>query len=281
MATALGVLACLALVGPAAASPTVTACTGSLSAVTVEDLVVPAGAACSVTDVTVTDDVRVEPSATLHATDTSFEIGGEVTVETDGEFSVISSSSVNLGTTFTAGEGIRVESGGALVIAITNLHIGGNVVVSRAQVAALVRIPFVGSSGSVGGDVIVRETDSVAVLGLEIEGRVSIRGSGVAGLDVGSNTIADSLSIEHNTIVGVHAFAIFAVAFNTVGRNLRVVGNDATTASEPPFVGGNVVTNGNLACHSNVPDLINTEPDGTLDVNTVLSGHKLGQCAAL
>jgi hypothetical protein len=279
LVTALGVLACLALVGPAGAAPTVTTCTDSLSDVTVEDLVVPAGATCRITDVTVTNDVLVEPNATLEARDTSFEIGGDVTVETAGVFSV--STSENLGTTFTAGGGIRVETGATLEIGGTNLHIGGSVVARGARLVGLARIPFIGSTGSVGGDVIVREaTGAVAIEGLEIGGRVSIRGSGIS-LAVGDNEIAESLSVEHNTIVGLERFSILSLMFNTVGGTLRVVGNDAMAASEPPRVGGNVVSNGNLACHSNVPDLTNTDPDGTVHVNTVLSGHKLGQCAAL
>jgi hypothetical protein len=124
-------------------------------------------------------------------------------------------------------------------------------------------------------------TTFVSLRGLSIGGHVHVQGSGDAGLDVGDNTIAGSLLVGNNTIVGSVTLALFVIDFNTVGRNLLVVGNDATNASEPPFVGGNVVTNGNLVCQANVPALLNTEHDGTVDVNTVLSGKKLGQCAAL
>jgi hypothetical protein len=64
---------------------------------------VPSGAVCNVENATVTGDVRVDSTGTLDATDTSFDVGGGIAVATDGTLRVVSSETVNLGTTFTVG----------------------------------------------------------------------------------------------------------------------------------------------------------------------------------
>jgi hypothetical protein len=108
---------------------------------------------------------------------------------------------------------------------------------------------------------------------------VFVHGSGAEnGLNIGGNDIAGTASFINNTAVGASQKSKFGFFENTVGRNLVIVGNDATLAYEPMFVGSNVV-GGNLVCFGNVPDLTNDPPGGPFP--NAVDGRRLGQCADL
>lgn len=237
-----------------------TVCTGEISG-TVGTLVVPPGAECTSSNLVVQGAVSVQGNGTLRVGG-----GGQCLVEEPGTF-------------ITTG-GVTVAAGGALFVGGTTIDIGGDVTALGARGFGLVKTPCVGARGTVRGGIIVSRAASVSISGLQIGKNVSVSFSGDDGLEVGVNEIAGTLSVQNNRIVGAESPSIFAVHFNTVGRGMAIIGNDARRAIVPPLVGANTVTTGNLLCASNVPPPTNLDFDVVLP-NTVLRGLKLGQCAGL
>ena len=225
-------------------------CSGEITG-TVDSLVVPSGATCLATDLTVAGNVTVKPGATLQAQGA-----------------------------FTVGGGISVASGATLGVASTHIDITGTIAANNALGIGLVKIPLVGASGTLGGDLSVSGTTSVSVLGLTIGGDLLVDNSGAEGLELGANEVDGTLNVQNSVVVGNSGPSLFAIHSNAVGRRMSVLNNDATGAFEPPFVGGNSIAAGNLVCYGNVPALTNDRL-GDVSPNHVLSGKKLGQCAGL
>jgi hypothetical protein len=250
------VLAVLAVtgsfVGTAAAHDDPTMCSGQLSGVTVERLVVPVGQTCTATDVTVSEDVRVRQDATLDATN--------IVVD----------------------DGVRVGAGGSLLIGGMTNEIGDDVIARDAVRVGLSRSGLIGSSFHVGGDVVVTGAEQgVGIGGLTVEGDIVVRRSGAEnGIGVNGNVVGGSILIVNNTIVGAERPSDIDVFGNTVEDDLVVSHNDATNAFEPTFVGSNTIVDGDLVCRHNIPEVVNDPPGGPFP-NTVLAGRKLGQCADL
>lgn len=243
----------------AAPDPAVS-CSATLTG-TVSALVVPSGATCTASHLVVTGDVTIEPGATLQSAEpwqcdpalaNPFTVGGRITIAADG----------------------------VLMVRSTALSVGDDVRAQAARTLVLVRIPCQGATGVVGGDVLAGGTKAVSVLGLHVGGSVFVGNSGANGIEVGSNDITSGLWVQNNTVIGAQSPSPFSVGDNRVARGVVIVGNDATGAYVPPFVGANTVTNGNLVCEHNTPDLTDQTPDDTLP-NEVPAGQKLGQCRGL
>ena len=261
-----GVTAALLVLSPATVEvrpltpAQVTICTGDVSG-TVGTLVIPSGAECTSLSLVVAGRVIVQRDATLRING-----GGQCTTPEPG--------------TFITRGGISVAPGGALFVGGTNIEIGGDIVARDARGVAIVKTPCQVARGVVHGNVIVEGADTIAILGLQIDESVLVTGSGDEGLEVGVNAISGKLSLQNNRVVGAESPSIFAVHFNSVGRGMVIVANDAVGAIVPPLVGANTITTGNLVCANNVPALTNRDFDVILP-NTVVEGVKLGQCAGL
>lgn len=241
-----------AFAGTAQAHDDPTVCSGQLSGVTVERLVVPVGSTCTATDVIVNEDVRVRHDATLDATN------------------------------IVVADGVRVGAGGSLLIGGMTNEIGDDVVARDAVRVGLSRSGFIGSSFHVGGDVVVTGAEQgVGIGGLTVEGDIVVRRSGAEnGIGVSANVVGGSILIVNNTIVGAERPSDIDVFGNTVEDDLVVSHNDATGAFEPTFVGSNTIVGGDLVCRHNIPEVVNDPPGGPFP-NTVLAGRKVGQCADL
>lgn len=227
-----------------------TSCTGVLTGVTVQALVVPSGETCTLTDVTVSDRVIVEEEATLLATD------------------------------IVVGEDIRARSGATLSIGGTHVEIGGDVDARDAVRVGLARAPVVGATVNIGGDVTVgRAERGVHLSGLTVDGDVRVSRSGAElGVTVQFSVIGGKAVIVDNTIVGEEFRSAFFIIGNTVSDDLIFSRNDATNAFEPSLLVANVVVHGDLVCRNNVPGVRDNRP-GLETPNQVLEGDKIGQCA--
>jgi hypothetical protein len=252
-------LSALALAGAAGAMPAkkepkpakTGVCTGTVTGPVAGDLVVPQGATCNASGAVVQRRVRVGRDATLTA-----------------------------GGAFRAGRGIDVARGATLQLIGTQIAIGGHVVAHGAKKVALVREPFTGSNGTIGGSVMLFRTADVSVLSLTIAGKVLVRGGGAEGVEVGASRIFRSLDVTRARMLHPAHPRVFSIHSNIVSSHVRVSSNDATGAISPLFIGGNRLLRGNLTCRGNVPTPVNSGPDGT-EPNVVLHGRKRGQCAAL
>jgi hypothetical protein len=252
-------LSALALAGAAGATPEkkkpkpakTAVCTGTVTGPVAGDLVVPKGATCNASGAVVQKRVRVRGDATLTA---------------DGAFS--------------AGKSIDVARGATLQLIGTQIAIGGNVLANGAKKVALVREPFAGSNGTIGGSVMLFKTADVSVLSLTIGGKVVVRGGGAEGVEVGASRIFRSLEVTRARMLRPAHPRVFSIHSNIVSRHVRVSNNDATGAISPLFIGGNRLVKGNLTCRGNVPKPVNSGPGGT-EPNLVLHGRKRGQCASL
>jgi hypothetical protein len=226
-------------------------CVGTITGPVAGDLVVPPGATCDAGGAVVKRRVRVGRNATLTA-----------------------------GGSFRAGGRIDVAPGATLQLIGKQLRIGGDVEAHGAKKVALIRQPLAGSSGIIGGSVLLFRTADVSVLSLTIGGRVLVQGGGAEGVEVGASRIFRSLDVTGARLLRPSNPRVFSIHANIVSRHVNVIGNNATGAIEPLFVGGNRLLNGHLTCRRNVPAPVNSGPGGT-QPNLVLHGRKRGQCAAL
>ena len=228
-----------------------TVCAGTVSGVVAGDLVVPQGSSCNASGAVVRRRVYVNRNATL---------------TTDGAFSV--------------GRGIDVARGATLQVVGTQIAIAGHVRAHGAKKVALIREPRAASSGVVGGTVMLSKTEDISVLSLTIGGGVRVHGGGGEGVEVGANRIFLSLDVMGARMLRPRQPRVFSIHSNVVSRHVRVLGNNATGASSPLFVGGNRLLRGHLTCRRNVPAPVNSGPGGT-EPNVVRHGAKRGQCASL
>jgi hypothetical protein len=227
-----------------------TSCAGTLSDVTVQRLVVPAGETCTLTNVTVADRATVSQDATLLATEV--DVGGD----------------------------IRVRPRGTLRIQGLHVEIGGDVIAHDPPGFGLGRAAIIGATFHVAGDVVVSGADRGAGLsGVTVDGDVKISKSGAEhGVTLQLNEIGGKAEIVDNTIVGEEFKSAFFIIGNTVSDDLIFSRNDATNAFEPSLIVGNVVLHGDLVCRNNVPGVSDNRP-GLETPNQVLEGDKVGQCA--
>jgi len=233
---------------PAKKSPL---CTSTVTGPVAADLVVPPGATCDASGAVVQGRVRVGRNATLSAT-----------------------------SAFRARRAIAVSRGATLQLVGTQLSIGGNVEAHGAKKVALVREPFAGSRGTIGGSILLFDTADVSLLSLTIGGGVLVRGGGGEGVEVGASRLFRSLEVTGARMLHPAQPRVFSVRSNIVSRHVTVSRNNATGAISPLFVGGNRLLNGNLTCRRNVPAPVNRGPGGTKR-NVVMHGAKRGQCASL
>ncbi|HKH31684.1 MAG TPA: hypothetical protein VKA45_11560 [Gaiellaceae bacterium] len=233
---------------PAKKSPL---CTSTVTGPVAADLVVPPGATCDASGAVVQGRVRVGRNATLSAT-----------------------------SAFRARRAIAVSRGATLELVGTQLSIGGNVEAHGAKKVALVREPFAGSRGTIGGSILLFDTADVSLLSLTIGGGVLVRGGGGEGVEVGASRLFRSLEVTGARMLHPAQPRVFSVRSNIVSRHVTVSRNNATGAISPLFVGGNRLLNGNLTCRRNVPAPVNSGLGGTKR-NVVMHGAKRGQCASL
>ncbi len=226
-------------------------CTGTISGVVAGDLIVPQGASCDASAAIVERGVRVGRGATLKA-NASFGAGGS----------------------------IDVDRGATLQLIGTKIAIGGRVEAHGARKVALILEPLVGSSGTVGGSLLLFKTGEVSVVSLAVAGTVVVRGGGAEGVEVDSNRILRTLDVTEVRLRHPQHARGFSIHSNTVGGSVRVSNNDARGAMSPLFVGGNRLLKGSLACFGNVPAPVNRGLRGR-ERNVVRHGVKRGQCARL
>lgn len=225
-----------------------TSCSGALTGVTVQALVVPADQTCTLSNVTVSEGVSVEQDATLTATD------------------------------IVVGDDVRVRSGGQLGVGGAVVEIGDDVVAHDPSRVSLFRS---GGTFRVGGDVRITGADERGVFlsGVTIDGDVRVSRSGAElGVTLQFSVIGGSAAIVDNTIVGEEFRSAFFIIGNTVTDDLIFSRNDATNAFEPSLLVGNTVLHGDLVCRNNVPGVVDSRP-GLETPNVVLEGDKIGQCA--
>ena len=136
----------------------------------------------------------------------------------------------------------------------------------------LAREPFVGSSGTVGGNVIVSDTALVSVLDMTIAGSVLVHGGGGEGMEVGKKTRSVARSRSSGPATQPQSPNVFAIHDNIVERNVLVLNNVATGAPEPALRRCEHADRGQPhLCFNNVPDPVNHDVDTTYP-NVVLDG---------
>jgi hypothetical protein len=234
---------------PAKKSPGCTS--GTISGPVADDLVVPQGTTCNASGAVVQGRVFLGRRATLTASGS-----------------------------FRAGRGISVSRGATLQLIGTRLSIAGTVEAHAAKKVALIREPFTGSKGTIGGSALLFDTANVSIRSLTIGGGVLVRRGGGEGVEVGANRIFRSLEVTRARMLRPAQPRLFSVHSNIVSRHVTVSYNNATGAISPLFVGGNRLLNGHLTCRANVPAPVNTGPGGT-ERNIVVHGSKRGQCRSL
>ena len=147
-----------------------TACRGALGAVTVDDLEVPNGATCTLTDTRVRGNIDIEPGATLRASGAS--VRGNI--QSDGHALVDIASSITRGS-------IQLRDGGAFSIVNTNV-VGDIQVVDNNGASSL-------DDNTVGDDVHVKgHRGGVAITENEVEGNLQCRRNDPAPTG-GGNTV--------------------------------------------------------------------------------------------
>jgi hypothetical protein len=244
------VAACL-LAAPAQAA--VTSCTGTLSGVTVDELVVPSGASCTLANVTVLGNVMVRPTGSLDAPSTTVHIGGSVDVRDNASFVASTSSTMDTGGLLTVGGSIRALTGSTLDIFTKNFEIGGAVRAQGADSVVLAPVPWTGASAAIGDLVTVLWTENVWVGGAEVGGNVRVVGSGNSyGVQVGGNDVDGSIVVINSAATAPPVPTVFAIFGNTVAGDVVFSNNDTTGTIEPPLIGSNTI-GGSLVCWNNVP----------------------------
>jgi hypothetical protein len=233
--------------GPAQSGP----CSGTVTGPIAGDLIVRPGATCDASGAVVRRRVRVGRNATLTASGS-----------------------------FTAGRRIDVARGATLQLVGTEIRIGGTVEAHDAKKVAVIREPFTGSNGTIGGSVLLFKTADVSLLSLTVGGGVLVRGGGADGVEIGANRIFRSLEVTRAKMRHSAHPRVFSIRSNIVSRHVLVSQNDATGAIKPLFVGGNRLLKGSLTCRGNVPAPVNTGSGGK-EPNVVAHGAKRGQCASL
>ena len=257
----------------------VTSCTGTLSGVTIDELVVPAGAFCTLQNVTVAGRVTVRPGGTLDAPSTTLHIGGSIDVRDDAAFVSSTSSTMDTGGVLTVGGSIRAVAGSTLAISTKNFDIAGAVRVQGADVVLLAPVPWLGHSAAIGDLVTILWSESVEVDGVELDGNLRIVGSGnTHGVGVGGNDVSGSVVVINSAATAPPVPTTFAIFGNTVGGDVVFSNNDTTGTIEPPLIGSNTIA-GSLVCWANDPAPTNDPPGGPFP-NTV-AGSRVGQCAGL
>ena len=187
-------------------------CEADQTGVTVDEVIVPEGASCTLTDSTVNGDVSVGKAGFFQATNT--DIGGKVTAR-DAQTLFIDTAS-------TVGE--SVKSHGTAQVFVFNATVARDLEIERTTEVAQVCGTNVGDDLEVersGFDILIGDPQAV---------------------DCAGNTVGDDLEVERNT-----AEVEFVVRGNTVGDDLEVERNSGSVAK---FVQDN--TGGDeLDCHDN------------------------------
>lgn len=187
-------------------------CEATETGVSVDEVIVPENAVCTLIDSTVTDDVKVRAGAFFQASGT--DIGGSVRAR--------DAQTVFLDTGTTVGRDVRTDN--------------------TAEVFVF--------NATVGDDVEIEKTSAVAqVCGTTVDNDLEVKRSSFdiligdpQAVDCAGNTVGDDLEVERNT-----AEVEFVVRGNTVGDDLEVERN---SGSAEKFVENN--TGGDeLECHGN------------------------------
>jgi hypothetical protein len=135
-----------------------TRCRGALAAVTVGDLVVPAGATCTLDGTTVRGNIDVRSGATLDATAVS--VRGNIQSDDHAAVGVDGASKV--------GGSIQLRRGGAFNILDT--AVGGDIQVDENRGASSL------DANTVGDDVhVIRHRDGVSITDNQIDGNLQCR----------------------------------------------------------------------------------------------------------
>jgi hypothetical protein len=135
-----------------------TRCRGALGAVTVDDLVVPSGATCTLDGTTIRGNIDVRSGATLDATGVS--VRGNIQSDEHAAVGVDGASKV--------GGSIQLRRGGAF--SILDTAVGGDIQVDENRGASSL------DANTVGDDVhVIRHRDGVSITDNQIDGNLQCR----------------------------------------------------------------------------------------------------------
>jgi hypothetical protein len=269
LATALAAAATTFLVAEPAVAGLVTSCTGTAADVTVpNDLFVPAGQSCELTNVTINGNTTVRAGANL-ILNTS-QLNGTLTVQSDGFANVVHTNvtgTTKLNTAF----GVYTESSTLNAVNANDagffFSLGSSLTsVTSTNGETYLQSARLSKNVTTNGDLLTDVHNSV-VLGTLNVTNASL-GSVVCVSEVDGNTSFSGSGAGTDSVIQVGASApLTGCGFNVFAGNLSLTDNVA-----PSFVSDNVVR-GSLVCTGNTPD-----PVGT---SSRIRGQASGQCAGV
>jgi hypothetical protein len=237
-------------------------CSGSLSNTTVKgNVVVPAGATCTLTDVKVAGNVTTGTGATLDVN--GGKVGGNI--QANGCNQVLLQNDAS-GTAPSVGGNVQISmctgfSGYGTPHSQSVTHIGGNFQCYDNAQACLAENGKVGGSLQVYGNSPSQGTVIVGnTVGLSVQ--VYANTTGLGGLLVEANMVGGDLAFNDNT----ECFC--EIDSNKVGGNVQVNGNSVNGTIPFLDVSANTI-GGNLSCQSNT---------GITGSGNNVHGQEQGQC---
>ncbi|MEJ5944819.1 hypothetical protein WDZ17_05865 [Pseudokineococcus basanitobsidens] len=216
------------------ASGLTTRCNGTAAGVTVPGtLVVPRGAACDLTDVTVTGDVRVAAGADLVATTSSFQ--GRVTVAEDGFVGLVDTEAAGR---VVSRQGFGVSLEGSTAESVVNRAVDGSDVLS---------VVYLEDGSAISGN--VSSTTGELLLSSSSVGG-SLTGDGTVYTDVIDSVVDGGLSVMDNAEGGVFCESeVYGDAMYTGNMSVLQLGADGPVevCDMASVWGGDVTVSDNMA----------------------------------
>lgn len=251
-----------------AAAGLVTSCTGTASDVTVpNDLFVPAGESCELTNITINGNTTVRAGANLVLH--SSTLNGTLTVQADG-FASMNSSTVTGATRLNTAFGAFAESSTLNNVVVTDSGFFYGVGSSLNTVTSTNGETYLESARlarhlTTTGDLLTDVVNTV------IQGNVAVTGASLGSVvclsEIDGNTSFSGSGTGTGALLQIGASApLTGCGFNVFAANLALTDNVA-----PSYVSDNVVR-GNVVCTDNAP-----APVGS---SARIRGQASGQCAA-
>lgn len=200
-----------------------TICTGTLGAITVDDLSVPQYATCTLNGTKVEGNIKVETDATLQA----YGVRVDGNVQSDG------ASLINIHANSWVGGAVQVKYAGQLYV-YHNTSVGDSIQAERVNQVNV--YPGV----EVGGSIQIKQSGGAIIEGVDVNQDILLDTNNRA-LVVRDNTIGGNLQVFQNTRGGI------TLTRNTIDGNLQ-----ANQNTDGLLITFNVIEE-NLTCQANVP----------------------------
>jgi len=225
----------VAVAGPATSAPALTTrCSGTAGGITITgDLVVPAGASCDLTDVTVTGSTRVAAGGDLVVEGTTF--GGGVVVAEDGFFGAVDSSVAGR---VTSRQGFGVVLEGTDAQSVVTRAVEGSEVLSATWL----------EDGSTVAAQVDARSGELLISSSVVGG--AVLGTGTTYADVVDSTLRGSLAVTDNAEGGVFCESeVYGDATYTGNMSVLQLGADGPVevCDSASFWGGDVTISNNMA----------------------------------